>query len=165
MLTARLPFNHFKFDFLRFKLKYMARDIKFRAWNTEMKHMVSPSLEFGLNLWPCMYRRVTTTEEKDGKLEEVVMELVSVDHILQEPIFEVMQFTNQVDKYGKEIYEGDIVIPTKFKDKPNTVLFVEHGFYRVKNHNGRTYCNPLGSCEVKVIGNIYENPELLNHKP
>tara|TARA_R110000868_G_scaffold247511_3_gene503878 strand:+ start:661 stop:1089 length:429 start_codon:yes stop_codon:yes gene_type:complete len=141
------------------------RKITFRAWNTEMKNMVSPSLEFGRDLFPCFYRRVVTTKEQDGKTYEVVMEMVSVDHILQDPIFEVMQFTNQVDKYGKEIYEGDIVVPTKFKDKPNTVLFVEHGFYRVKHVNGRTYCNPLGSCEVKVIGNIYENPELLTPKP
>jgi len=77
----------------------------------------------------------------------------------------VMQFTGLLDKNGKEIYEGDIVLPVKFKDIPNIVEYVANGFYRVKKHNDKFYYNPLGTCEVRIIGNIYETPELLTNKP
>lgn len=139
----------------------MNREIKFRAWNNETKQIVFPTLEFGRELWPCTYKRIITTEEKDGHTEQFVLEMVSVDHILQEEIFDVMQFTGIHDINGNEIFEGDIVIPTKFKDKPNRVEFIKHGFYRVKNINNKIYVNPLGNCEIKIIGNIYENPDLL----
>ena len=67
----------------------------------------------------------------------------------------VGQFTGLQDVDGKDIYEGDIVSPTKFKDKPNDVEYISNGFYRTKEHNGQKYLNPLGSCEVKVVGDAY----------
>jgi len=65
------------------------------------------------------------------------------------------QFTGLQDVDGKDIYEGDIVAPTKFKDKPNDVEYISNGFYRTKQHKGQKYVNPLGSCEVKVVGDAY----------
>lgn len=64
-----------------------------------------------------------------------------------------MQYTGYKDKNGKDIYCNDIVINT-FLDKqifiPDTITECAiNGFY---NYNEITYI---------VIGNIYENPELL----
>jgi len=142
----------------------MNREIKFRAWNLELKHMVFPTLEFGRELWPCTYKRTTKTIDKDGYTEEIVLEFVSVDHILQDPIFEVMQFTGLYDVDDNEIYEGDIVVPVKFKEIPNVIQYIQNGFYRVKSIDNKIYTNLLGNCDIKIIGNIHKNPELISYK-
>lgn len=78
----------------------------------------------------------------------------------------LMQSTGLKDKNGVEIFEGDIVLFT-----------IEDGFDYVYGKPGRINLSPewgagvraiqggnysLRECrEVKIIGNIYENPELL----
>lgn len=66
--------------------------------------------------------------------------------------FVLMQFTGLLDKNGKEIYEGDILSPT-FGHDPEAVTF-EDG--RFSTHYG------FSKHTAKVIGNIYENPELFS---
>ena len=81
---------------------------------------------------------------------------------------EVMQFTGLKDKNGKEIYEGDI-----YKTK-NGVTGEEMKLIVRYNHasfglvrNGSSSMNPKNLASKhniengEVIGNIYENPELL----
>ena len=75
----------------------------------------------------------------------------------------LMQSTGLRDKNGKEIFEGDILKNNKYI----TSVFYERGAYCVKfcrTTNTTETMNVISFIEkykTKVIGNIYENPELL----
>lgn len=71
----------------------------------------------------------------------------------------VCQYTGLKDKNGKEIYEGDIVTYGSRGNKPVGFLI---GEFVLLNENGEFY-DSVGSSskELEVIGNTYENPELL----
>jgi uncharacterized phage protein (TIGR01671 family) len=76
--------------------------------------------------------------------------------------FELMQYTGLKDKNGKEIYEDDIAIERyesamghRFKERG--VVEYRDGHYYI----GKYFIDMAGRIELEVIGNIYENPELL----
>lgn len=85
-----------------------------------------------------------------------------------------LEFTGLLDKNGKEIYEGDIIsYETYWKKDHNTkskllkVAYIAEppfaGFqlvFMLNNNNAGDMMNVTR--QGKIIGNIYENPELLN---
>ena len=76
--------------------------------------------------------------------------------------FVLMQFTGLLDKNGKSIYEGDIL--KHAKNEHYQVLWDSDGHWMVdgnENTQGKDFLWRWAKvCEI--IGNIYENPELLN---
>ena len=112
------------------------REIKFRAWNKQRKEMI-------------------IVEEIHFKYNSIVYD----EGIITSPMknFEMMQFTGLKDKKGKEIYEGD-VLENGFKDSKYKIIF-EDGKFVADQLEG------FGIFDIEdeweVIGNIYENPELL----
>jgi len=78
------------------------------------------------------------------------------------------QYTGLQDKNGKEIYVGDIVELEHWKssdifnyDKPFIVEFLLGQVNFKQNRYNNFIGSLMGNLGIKVIGNIYENPELL----
>lgn len=78
----------------------------------------------------------------------------------------LMQSTGLKDKNGKEIFEGDIVKMAKD-------VYSEPTYYEVVRHRGGAYRleSKQHGCELwlrhtdcEPVGNVYENPELLEDK-
>lgn len=74
---------------------------------------------------------------------------------------ELMQYTGLHDKNGEEIYEGDIVYVAS-EDENAFILWDEETARFIIHFDGwiADFDNYYGK-ELEVIGNIYNNPELL----
>ena len=69
--------------------------------------------------------------------------------------FQVMQFTGLKDIEGKDIYEGDIILGY---NNPHVVTFADGAFYLTYKNSSVRLSRTCGA--LKIIGNIFENPEL-----
>ena len=120
------------------------RDIKFRAWDKKKKEWYGESCDEMLTF-------------KDFHLfgECMAFQFPNIDYLQH---LEVMQYTGLKDKNGVEIYEGDIVSGHIFGICE--VRYYKNAFvlWSVDKDFSRSY-----ACElIEVIGNIYENPELIS---
>lgn len=122
------------------------RTIKFRAWDKVKKEMWYKAKDDGV------------AEQSYGvDLEGNILDLCDTQYypsIAFTKDFELTQFTGLLDKNGKEIYEGDILERTTVSTKSQrreVVIWSKRGGWQ-----------PLYSIkgEFKVVGNVYENPEL-----
>lgn len=126
------------------------RSIKFRYWNGYAKQMYPPEF-FGLRL--------------DGKF--LVGITRKTNSVLDEKLFvpsewhdkdALMQFTGLLDKNGKEIYEGDIVSMLSSGPRTKHQVKFRKGCFDVSLIPIRV---AFVRTDPKIIGNIYENPDLL----
>lgn len=121
----------------------MTREIKFRVWDKKEKTMHK--------LWLLKYGK-DGIERVGGFWNDGEYNGASDLHD-----FELMQFTGLKDKNGKEIFESDLV---KYRDAPIQEVVFEEGSFRYRDGNDWGLLTLVAEyCEV--IGNIYENPELL----
>lgn len=118
----------------------MSREIKFRAWDGEKIQEVHL---LGLH-WEA---------EKDPPIYIDMPNSDEVPHYSDCPL---MQYTGLKDKNGVEIFEGDII--QRYEGAtPCKVVWYEYGWCY---QEGDDDPYPILKAE-KVIGNIYENPEML----
>lgn len=76
----------------------------------------------------------------------------------------VGQYTGLTDLHNNPIIEGDIVKGVCYAGKTKGTVTFKNGYYYIHAYAG--YCEQLSRCShmVEVIGNIHDNPELLEDK-
>lgn len=140
----------------------MSRPIKFRIWDTKNKEWLAESdpnslTYYGFHLFG----------------EVMQMQQVYPEDV---PNFVIEQYTGIEDKNGTEIYDGDLT-HAKGSKTIFRVIWQDGGFGVVPfhTHNPDVATNPKlmsfqlimkhgGLGNLEVIGNIHQNPELLEDK-
>jgi uncharacterized phage protein (TIGR01671 family) len=112
----------------------MDREIKFRAWSKEAEKMSD---------WDFIHS------------VRNLHKLITLNHI------ELMQFTGLTDKNGKEIYEGDIVKHLHSADTCVVVFQKETAMFLAQEIGDEKLGFGIEDV-IEVIGNIYENADLLS---
>ena len=117
------------------------REIRFRAWDGERLRKVNTIgwVDDGVDF--------VTTPRYSGPAEDFIL----------------MQYTGLKDKNGVEIYEGDVLFHSLQGRRkvyyPYSETVASYGLRNIDNGFGSTLQDSHSVWEV--IGNVYENPELL----
>ena len=77
------------------------------------------------------------------------------------PNVELMQYTGIKDKNGKEVYEGDIVILNDAEEENKCIVKYKYGSYILVDGDLREDLSNVEDRFLEVVGNIYENKDLL----
>lgn len=134
--------------------------IKFRAWKIEGEYsrMLTTNQAVMTAIKNC-YDGVGVAEGTTG--------YHYADTTLKPQKYILMQSTGLKDKNGVEIFEGDVLyyIPFESHINDSIVVFEKGSFCKKMLRNGKlTSVKFIDSEEYEVIGNIHENPELLEVK-
>ncbi|MDJ8959746.1 YopX family protein [Clostridium perfringens] len=134
----------------------MGRDIKFKGWDSVNEVMLPvESINFR--------EGYVSLNEGDNSLTDTL------------EMIELIQYTGLKDKNGKEVYEGDIIESPLWEAEPYEIVFKDYAFKARDIRKKIMYGSDLffdiddllSGCvgeTFEVIGNIYENPELLRGK-
>lgn len=121
----------------------MPREIKFRAWLKDEKRMITKISSIKLDINCIYYDNNQLSSYERATFNDI----------------ELMQYTGLKDKNGVEIYEGDVVLAGSYYE----IIWSESTCsFKMCNLDDEIELTRIDSNYIKVIGNIYENPELLS---
>lgn len=135
----------------------MNHEIKFRAWDTTYKEMhtvtgIHYETDGDISIYlDEPYNQYKYGSWADGSLHSMFGERVVL-----------IQFTGLHDKSGVEIYEGDIVRDNNHEAQGTVMWDQEGADYNLVDGAGK-FIQAFGfaKSEYEVIGNRFENPDLL----
>ena len=148
----------------------MQRVIKFRAWDKENQRIIK-ARPYESSIVTSEQQDLYTSAAGSTDSTQLVISLKgvvgdvwpgpesyglvsNVDFDVQDYI--LLQYTGLKDKNDVEIYEGDIV-----RIKNNHGYFIKKSVAWNNGNRWQGFRVGKGDREIEVIGNIYENPELL----
>lgn len=135
------------------------REFLFRAYDKGRKEYLSDGHLF-----------IAINKSKHPNISEIYLDKIS-NHDKYKERFVIEEYTGQIDKNGKKIFEGDLLLDGNLiwvvafengafvcKDENFKTFFnfYEHSGYDTKTKSRKSYIS-----EYVVIGNIHDNPELL----
>lgn len=133
------------------------RTIKFKVWDNEKSRMSKDVPVF-----------CPIVQWSDGDIDMPIDFALAKDHR-----FMFLQYCDQLDKKGAEIFEGDILYST-YEDKQeekgyvevwNRVVFQDGAFGWIGETTGQFQSFHDEPISAEVVGNICQNPELLRNDP
>jgi uncharacterized phage protein (TIGR01671 family) len=146
------------------------KKLKFRVWDKQCKKYIVGDLFF---------EQIDNSDfecdcyhDEDGEIHELKYSQRKLDRYHG---YDIQQYTGLKDKKGKEIYEGDIVnfiLPNNeievgaswpYRGKSLVEWSDKSGNYIInfKDCYNTITANLFSCTSIEVIGNIFENPELL----
>jgi len=135
----------------------MSREIKFRAWDKYTSKMLEQEGVSGSN--SCIsFLDFYYDDSENRNFGSVINDLI------------LMQFTGLLDKNGKEIFENDIIVLSHpcwsvkciVKYDNQLACYVLESFEKIDKGVRKSFLHIYQEdLNYKVIGNIYQNPELL----
>ena len=158
----------------------MSREIKFRGWHFKKEQMFSAETMAADDMTITATGHFINVSGADTKLS----------HIFPHDVFLPLQFTGLKDESGKEIYEGDVLKYTRSVSHPE-FEFVQKSIgvaairpskgvvlnkaviyydYESSEDGGEIerdvprkapHAIEVSGCHAEIVGNIYENPELV----
>jgi len=111
----------------------MSNPLRFRVWDIQNDQLIRPPHDFEIGSMGNLYERV------DGNAE------------LRRYGWKVIRPLDAVDRNGNQVYDGDIL-----EDGDGELYFMNRVYEDV--HDGI----PLETKKMEIIGNRFENPELIS---
>lgn len=150
------------------------REIKFRAWDKDYEYMYH-------NAYPFEHLVYVEMDKNDPGATDYAHKMTDINgkwfYFIVAKDIELMQYTGLRDATGKEIYEDDIIASVdlahlEMKHSRSIVCIGEsktegsdncyaQDYYGVYLEGSAGLLHALLHQQLYVVGNVYENPELL----